>query len=251
MTTPLVVLTATTKLIGGQTRVRLNDAYVQAARAAGLAPLVLPPLEPGELEPILDAIHGVILTGGEDMDPATYRAAPSPASHEPHTKRDRCELAVVHHAREHRLPTFAICRGIQVVNVALGGTLIQDIPSERPSDINHDQSAARTERVHSVRVEPDSRLAAAMGTTAMSVNSFHHQAVARVAQGLRVTARSPDGVIEGVEWIGDEWWMLGVQWHPEELMDDALGWDRALFDAFANQARAAHPASFQRASSAT
>lgn len=251
MTTPLVALTSTTKLIGGLMRVRLNEAYVQAARAAGLAPLVLPPMDPTELAPIMDAIDGIILTGGEDLDPAEYGAVPSPATHEPHRPRDKCELALAHFARERGLPTLAICRGIQVVNVALGGTLVQDISSECPSDIDHDQSAAREARLHAVAIEPDSKLAAAVGATAISVNSSHHQALARVASGLRVTARAPDGIIEGVEWNGDDWWMLGVQWHPEELVRDASGWDRGLFSAFAEQARASQPASFQRASSAT
>ena len=238
MTTPLVALTSTTKLIGGLMRVRLNEAYVQAARGAGVVPVVVPPVDPGALGPILDAVAGVILTGGEDVDPAAYRAATSPKSLEPHRPRDACELALARAAMERGLPTLAICRGIQVVNVAFGGTLVQDIASERPSPIDHDQSAARTDRLHDVDIAPGSKLAAAVGATRISVNSSHHQAVDRAADGLSVTARSPDGIIEGVEWEGDDWWMLGVQWHPEELVGDAKEWDRGLFRAFAEQAQA-------------
>jgi putative glutamine amidotransferase len=216
-------------------RVRLNEAYVNAVRAAGLTPLILPPMEPAELEPVLAAVRGVVLTGGEDVDPAEYGAATGAKTDAPHRPRDKCELALVRLAHERRIPTLAICRGIQVVNVALGGTLIQDIASECPTTINHDQSKERTMRVHDVTIDRRSKLAAAVGDTNISVNSSHHQAVARVADGLRVTARSPDGIIEGAEWERDDWWMLAVQWHPEELVSDAQKWDRGLFRAFAER----------------
>lgn len=237
MSAPLVALTATTKEIDGMMRVRLNDAYIQAIRAAGLTPLVLPPLPPSELEPVLAAVRGVVLTGGEDVDPAEYGVS-SAGSHPPHRERDKCELGLVRLARDRNVPTLAICRGIQVVNVALGGTLVQDIPTECASKINHDQPEARAMRVHDVFIEPGSKLANAVGGTKVEVNSSHHQALARVADGLRVTAKAMDGVIEGAEWQGDYWWMLGVQWHPEELLSDASDWDRGLFRAFARQVMA-------------
>jgi len=214
-------------------RVRLNEAYVDAIRAAGLIPLVLPPLEPHELEAVATAVSGVVLTGGEDVDPAEYGAERGAKTTVIHHRRDKCELALVRLAHERRLPTLAICRGIQLVNVALGGTLVQDIPSECPSSIDHDQSDERETRVHDVSIEPQSRLAAAVGDTRISVNSSHHQALARVADGLRVTAKAPDGIVEGAEWVHDDWWMLAVQWHPEELVRDAADWDRGLFRAFA------------------
>lgn len=235
MRAPLVALTATTKEIDGMMRVRLNEAYVDAARAAGLIPIVVPPLRQHELEHVVSAVAGVMLTGGEDVDPARYRAQRHPSVEHPHAARDECELALVRLAREQQLPTLAICRGIQVMNVALGGTLIQDIRSERPSHIDHDQSANRTMRVHDVTLEADSRLAAAVGASRVAVNSSHHQSVDRVADGLRVTACAPDGIIEGVEWEGDDWWMLGVQWHPEELLRDGKPWDRGVFRAFAER----------------
>lgn len=235
MSGPLVALTATTKEIDGMMRVRLNEAYVDAARAAGLTPLVLPPLQANELEGVVAAVAGVILTGGEDVDPAAYGAPRHPKTQRPHSRRDECELALVRLAHEKRIPTLAICRGIQVVNVALGGTLVQDIPTECPSAIDHDQSAERAMRVHDVTIQKDSKLATAVGSTRISVNSSHHQSLARVADGLRVTATSPDGIIEGTEWDRDDWWMLGVQWHPEELVGDARDWDRGLFSAFARR----------------
>ena len=214
-------------------RVRLNEAYVNAIRAAGLVPLIVPPMPPSELEPVLAAVRGVVLTGGEDVDPSEYGVGTGPKTDAPHRARDKCELALVRLAHERRVPTLAICRGIQVVNVALGGTLVQDIKSECATTIDHDQSKARETRVHEVRIERQSKLAAAVGSTDITVNSSHHQALARVADGLRVTARSPDGIVEGAEWQRDDWWMLGVQWHPEELVGDDADWDRELFKAFA------------------
>ena len=233
LTTPVVALTSTTKDIGGMMRVRLNEAYVRAARSAGLIPLVLPPIEPEALGPVLDSVAGVILTGGEDVDPSEYGETASPKTDPPHRPRDKCELAVARLAHDRRVPTLAICRGIQVVNVAFGGTLIQDIASECATTIKHDQSKEREMRVHEVRIAPSSALASAVGATDITVNSSHHQAIARTADGLRVTATAPDGIIEGAEWTADDWWMLAVQWHPEELIGDAADWDRGLFRAFA------------------
>jgi putative glutamine amidotransferase len=237
MPEPLVALTATTKDIGGIMRVRLNEDYVDALRDAGLVPLILPPRDPRELDAVIDLVRGVVLTGGEDVDPAEYEARTSSKTFTPHRQRDKFELSLVRLAHERRLPTLAICRGIQVVNVALGGTLVQDIPSECPSDINHELSDARDMRVHPVAVDHGSRLAAAVGATNITVNSSHHQALARVAHGLRVTARAPDGIVEGAEWKDDDWWMVGVQWHPEELIHDDKPWDRGLFRAFAERVR--------------
>jgi putative glutamine amidotransferase len=232
---PLVALSAGTKEIGGLMRVRLNEAYVNAVRAAGLTPLVLPPLEPRELDAVASVVDGVVLTGGEDVDPSEYGEERGPMTTSIHRRRDQCELALARLAHERRIPTLAICRGIQLVNVAFGGSLIQDITLECPSPINHDQSKERETRVHDVTIEKGSMLAAAVGETGISVNSSHHQAVARIADGLRVTARAPDGIIEGAEWVKDDWWMLAVQWHPEELVRDTAEWDRGLFKAFAKR----------------
>jgi putative glutamine amidotransferase len=235
MDAPIVALSATTKEIGGLMRVRLNEAYVTAIRAAGLTPLILPPLEPSELGAVASAVKGVVLTGGEDIDPAEYGAERSEKTTDVHPMRDKCELALANLAHERRIPTLAICRGMQLVNVALGGTLIQDIASECPSNIEHDLSKERRMRVHDVSIAAGSALAAAVGDTQITVNSSHHQALARVGDGLRVTAKAPDGIVEGAEWVRDDWWMLAVQWHPEELVLDAAGWDRGLFRAFADQ----------------
>lgn len=237
MTAPLVAITATTRIIDGLPRARLNEAYLDAIRAVGLVPLIVAPMEPAELESVLGGVHGVVLSGGEDVAPSEYGAEMSPRTDAPHRPRDQCELALARMAHDRRVPTLAICRGIQVMNVAFGGTLVQDIPSECPSALKHDRADARAVRVHDARIEPGSGLERALGTHALSVNSSHHQSVARIAPGLRVTARATDGIVEGAEWVADDWWMLGVQWHPEELMKDANDWDRALFRAFAARVR--------------
>jgi putative glutamine amidotransferase len=194
-------------------------------------------LDPSEADAMLEGMAGLVLTGGEDVDPARYGAAPHPALGDVHARRDAFELALVHAARARRLPTLAICRGVQVANVALGGTLVQDLASEWANALAHDGGGARDARVHEVRVTPGSRLARALGATELPTNSFHHQSVDRVAEGAAVVATAPDGVVEALEWTRDDWWLVGVQWHPEELVRGDGPWDRALFAAFARAVR--------------
>jgi len=179
-----------------------------------------------------------VLTGGEDIDPARYGEKRHENVRTVNVARDATEAALVEEARARGTPVLAICRGIQILNVALGGTLVQDIPSQCKTQIDHDEEGARTSRTHDVAVEPGSLIAKAVGRENLSVNSFHHQSVKRVADGMRVTARSPDGVIEGIESTDDDWWVMAVQWHPEEMTDSAEPWDRGLFKAFAKQLEA-------------
>lgn len=236
---PFVIVTATTEMIRGRSRVRLNEAYTTALASVGLVPIILPPIDAAVAAASLSDIAGLVLTGGEDVDPHRFGEDPHPATGEAHAGRDAYELALARVAYEQRVPTLAICRGAQVMNVALGGTLVQDIPTQHPSEINHEQSNRRTERVHAVDVTADSRLADILGTTAISANSSHHQSIARLGEGLRVTAQSPDGIVEGVESTDPAWWMVAVQWHPEELTATPEDWDRSLFAAFANEVRTA------------
>ena len=239
MPRPLVALSATSappEGPGHPTRVRVNDAYVRALQAAGLVPLIVPPsLDDDDARALVAGVAGIVLSGGEDVNPATYGAPRHPATAPPHTGRDATERALVIAARDARRPLLAICRGIQSLNVALGGTLVQDLPSERPSVIRHARADAADQRVHGVTVQAGSRLAAALGTTHIEANSLHHQAVDRLAVMLRATAHASDGIVEGVETASDDWWVLGVQWHPEELIGDPRPWDRGIFAAFAAQ----------------
>jgi putative glutamine amidotransferase len=234
---PLVALTATTAPSDGIVRVRTNAAYVRALEAAGLVPVILPPLNAAHAERALDAVAGLVLTGGEDVAPHRYGEAPHQALGSVNEERDAWELALVANARERRLPTLAICRGIQVLNVALGGTLIQDIPSQCSAALPHAPKAGRHARVHDVFVESGSRLAEVVGTARLTVNSSHHQSVGRAADGLRISARAPDGIVEGAEWMANDWWALGVQWHPEELIQTPESWDRSLFGRFAAECK--------------
>ncbi|MHB0963464.1 MAG: gamma-glutamyl-gamma-aminobutyrate hydrolase family protein [Gemmatimonadaceae bacterium] len=242
----LVALTASSKSAttpAKYSRVRVNEAYVRALQSVGLVPLVVPPsLSPDETRAVVARVAGVVLSGGEDVDPARYGAARHPATQKPKAGRDFTELALVEAARDARRPLLAICRGLQLLNVALGGTLVQDLGMLRPGEIGHSLESSRTHRVHGVTILSGSRLAAAIGASAIDVNSIHHQAVDTLAPSLRATAYAPDGVVEAVETTGD-WWTLAVQWHPEELMEDAKPWDRAIFQAFATaceEAAAAH-----------
>jgi gamma-glutamyl-gamma-aminobutyrate hydrolase PuuD len=196
---------------------------------AGAIPVVLPRVLDG-LDATLDRLDGVVLAPGRDIDPACYGAAPSPSLAATEPERDRFELELVPRVLERGLPVLGMCRGIQILNVALGGTLVQhlgDHPEwgDHPSDpgwsawkqVEHasllQQPPAPHPR-HAIDVEPGSRLAAALGGTRADVNSFHHQALDRIADGLRVTARAPDGVVEAVEIEGAD--VLAVQWELQE-----------------------------------
>ena len=180
----------------------------------------------------MDAVDGLVLTGGEDVNPSRFGAQPHPLLKTVNDERDATEIALIHEAKRRRTPVLAICRGIQVLNVALGGTLIQDIRSECEGALDHDDGSPRKSRTHGLTLEPGSLAASALGTTSCSVNSLHHQAVKDVSPELSVTARSTDGIIEAVETKDRDWWVLAVQWHPEEMTDSPEPWDRGLFHSF-------------------
>jgi len=209
---------------------------VTALEGAGLVPLIVPPLSSASAAAaIFDSVSGLVLTGGEDVDPARYGEKRHEKVRSVSVARDATEAALIEEAKSRGIPVLAICRGIQILNVALGGTLVQDIPSQWDTKIAHDEDSPRDSRSHEISIEPGSRIAKAVGTEHCIVNSFHHQSVKRVADGMRVTARSPDGIIEGLESTDDDWWVLAVQWHPEEMTDSPEPWDRGLFNAFARQ----------------
>jgi putative glutamine amidotransferase len=226
--TPRIGISGRLAMIEGGERTGVNSAYLRSVIAAGGAPSILSPLVPtSDVPTLLDGVDGLILSGGADIDPKHYRAVPHPMLGTIEAERDTFELALFAEARARGLPVLAICRGLQLVNIALGGTLWQDLPSERGA---HPQSTRRTDRVHQVEVLPDTRLQEALGTPALAVNSFHHQAIRDLASGLVVNARASDGVIEGIEGEGDGW-LVGVQWHPEEFWPDAEAPEAGLFRA--------------------
>lgn len=234
---PVVAVTSTAdSATGAAHRVRLNSAYVSALEAAGLIPLVVPPLaSESAARDILSRVDGLVLTGGEDVEPALYEQERSPKCGTSNTARDRTEIALIKAAAEMKVPVLAICRGPQVLNVALGGSLIQDIPDEVPSALEHNAKHERAGRVHEVNIEPDSLTARAIGETTIRVNSLHHQSASRIAPSLRVTARAPDGIVEALESASNDWWVIAVQWHPEEMNESEEEWDRGIFQAFADR----------------
>jgi len=234
---PAVAVSATSDVRPGNPhRLRLNSTYIISLESAGLIPLVIPPLRSAAAaRDIVSRVDGLVLTGGEDVEPSLYGQPRSPECGVSNESRDRTEIALISAAREFRKPVLAICRGPQVLNVALGGTLIQDIPSEVPGALDHDSRDDRAARVHDVDIDAGSRIADALGATKITVNSLHHQSIRDLAPGLRITARAPDGIVEGVESADDDWWVMAVQWHPEEMNDSPEPWDRGLFKAFADR----------------
>jgi putative glutamine amidotransferase len=199
----------------------ISQPYVQAVEMSAGAPVVLPPhLEEANLHAILEHLDGLILSGGGDIQPALFGAEDNGLLWLVDERRDRAEIALARRALTQGLPLLAICRGAQVLNVAAGGTLILDIPTQIPDALTHSTVAGRPLAVvaHTVEVAADSRLAALVGAGELGVNSAHHQAVKTVGAGLTVTARAPDGVIEGLEAPAHPF-CLGVQWHPEVMVE--------------------------------
>lgn len=208
---------------------RLDD-YVESVKRAGGEPRVLS--NDDDPAGVIGELDGLVLTGGLDVDPALYGETRH-ATTETAPDRDRFEIPLSKEAVKHDLPVFAICRGLQVLNVAAGGSLVQDIPSSVRSDLQHSITQPKDHVAHTVRVAPDSRLAASLGPTAQlqtcEVNSRHHQSVGRVAPEFVVSAVSTDGVVEAIERPASPF-CVGVQWHPENFW--RTGEFSPLFEAF-------------------
>lgn len=224
----------------GETFVRAYVKNAQAIERAGGLPVLIPPtLGDDALRDLFERLDGVLLPGGEDVNPARYGAEPHPLTKGVLDARDQTEITLVHWATEADRPLFCICRGHQVFNVAMGGSLVQDIPDLMPAALTHWVRDPRDERPHPVDVEPASRLAAILGTHQLRnlpVNSIHHQGIlaADVGRDLSISALAPDGMVEGLE-LPDRRFALSVQWHPEDLTADPAM--QGLFDAFVQAAR--------------
>jgi putative glutamine amidotransferase len=244
---PLVgITTQTLQAIEGipeglPTSVVMNQRYYLAAAAAGAVPVLIPLLndDTATLREIYERLDGVLIPGGVDMDPSTY-------GEEPHEKlghldrpRDGTELQLARWAIAEKKPLLGLCRGVQVMNVACGGTLYQDIEAQIPGAIKHDCfpqfGFARDFRSHEVALTPGSKLRATMDVDRVMVNSLHHQSINKLGARLRATAVAPDGVVEGVELDGDGGFAIGVQWHPEAF-DSTDRPASLLFQAFVREA---------------
>jgi putative glutamine amidotransferase len=221
----------------GNERTGVNSAYVRSVLAAGGVPVILSPLlGPSYAPRALDGVDALLLSGGEDLDPAWYGAEQSPLCHPPSRDRDLFELALFAAARQRELPILGICRGIQLINVGLGGSLYQDLAAERPGPVAHDVAASRSTRTHEVRLAPGSRASAALGGERVGVNSFHHQAVRDLAPALVASGWTVDGLVEAAETPADAPWLLAVQWHPEEMHAEHAAPERGLFRALVEEA---------------
>ena len=220
------------------------DKYLRAVESAGGEPvLVSLVLSPEELKRVAANLDGFLLTGSPaDVDPAHFGAKRHPATVDADTARERTDFALLEHALGTGKPVLAICYGVQSLNVFLGGSLIQDIPSEIGSKICHSPekvatpgSAERVDPTHGALFDAG-RVLELSGAPRANVNSSHHQSVHKPGRGLRITAHAPDGVVEAVEWTGDSNWVVGVQWHPERMPADALA-----LALFRDLVTAAHP----------
>jgi len=209
---------------------RIADAYVNAVLKAGGTPILIPLVtDETALEEIVSLIDGLILSGGGDIDASLYGEESHPSVESYDLERDRYDIALVKLAVERQLPIFGICRGNQLINVAFGGNLIQDIPSQlSESTVNHNQEEAREIATHSIKIKPESRLYQIARAEQIMVNSFHHQSIKDIAPGFEAVARAEDGVIEAIESTEGKV-ILGVQWHPE---NGAVAGDSFMIDLF-------------------
>lgn len=208
--------------------------YINSIKRAGGVPLVIPMTsDTVELARILEVIDGLVMTGGEDIDPLKwFNEEPVRALGKIAPERDEFDITLIRMAVEKGLPVLAICRGEQALNVALGGTLYQDIPSQVDGTfVKHSQNAPSTYGTHTIDIDKNSKLYTILGFESVAVNSFHHQAVKDVAEGFKITARAKDGVVEAIEKEGDQF-VVGVQFHPEGMVSRGDDTFLPLFEAF-------------------
>jgi putative glutamine amidotransferase len=217
---------------------RADLDYVEGVVGAGGVPVVLPPVGDERVAgAVVRSLDGLLLSGGSDLDPGYYGEEPELELGPTLPERDTFEMALVGLALRRGIPVFGICRGMQVLNVALGGTLYQDLPSQWDGDVlKHRQATPKWQPSHEVEVRADSYIAEVMGREVVKVNSYHHQGIKDLAEGLVATGHSTDGVIEAVE-ANDfsERWLLGVQWHAE-AMRGAGPQQESLFEAHVSAA---------------
>ena len=215
----------------------LSAFYIDSVVAGGMTPLMFPSsLDPEEAERLVGLVDGVVVSGGDDIDPATYGET-NTASTRVSSDADLFEIAIVEAARSQGKPLLAICRGLQLLNVALGGTLEQEVTSEAGiHDLINDDHEEMNARRHVVVFGSDSILSEIYGTDEAKVNTLHHQGVGRIADGLIVEGRTDDGLVEAARCDGP-WWALGVQWHPERLEGDHQKIFAAFRDAISSSAQ--------------
>ena len=212
-------------------KVSINQDYLEGILRAGGTPVLFPITDDAErMAALLDQVDGLMLPGGEDLDPAIYGETKLPCCGEIVPRRDAMEIPLCREALKRGMPILAICKGLQVLNCALGGSLYQDLEEQFGKDLRHPRYEVPRESVHDVEVQAGTLLASIVEAGRMGVNSRHHQGIKKLGEGLRINATAPDGLIEGVEVEGRNF-ALGVQWHPESLCDHDER-QQKIFDAF-------------------
>ena len=211
---PLIGISAS----GAKGSSRLNATYTQAIAKAGGAPVIIPELsDPEALRSILDGLDGLVISGGADVNPLWYGESPRQALGGVEPARDLYELRLIKLATDRRMPVLGICRGLQLLNVAFGGSLYQDIPSQYPDHIGHNQDMPGAYGSHKAYIQAGTKLAEILGEDSVAVNSFHHQSIKALAPIFKVAALAPDRVVEAID-AYPERPIFGVQWHPEGLV---------------------------------
>lgn len=235
----IAIATGTSRTTEGNFQAQISYSYLYSVLAAGGAPFLLPPLDdPEALDACLEAAEGLVLSGGPDLDPSLFGQSPHPMLEPAKGPRASFDVRLCRRAFEFHIPILGICRGCQVVNVAFGGSLHQDILTAFPeSPLVHRRRIPPYYVPHPVRVEPGSLLRSVVGADVIETNSAHHQAVDEPGEGLRPVAWTDDGIIEGIEWVGDSRFLLGIQWHPEKMAEESDGPHRALFHALVEAAQ--------------
>jgi putative glutamine amidotransferase len=233
MTKPIIGIGSDLALKQGERdRAFAYTTYVDSLRRAGAVPVLIPP-QPENAALVLDSLDGLLLAGGDDCDPSAYGEERHSTVDPMDPRRQANDVSLATLARTRGVPTLGICLGVQVMNVAAGGTLIQDIASSVDTEIDHASEPSDRHR-HDVLIENGTRLAAILGGRELNVNSSHHQAIKELGSGLRVTAQAPDGIIEGLEDPTHPFY-VGVQWHPEDMPEESSA--KTLFGAFVEAAR--------------
>ncbi|WP_062232183.1 gamma-glutamyl-gamma-aminobutyrate hydrolase family protein [Fictibacillus sp. FJAT-27399] len=214
---PMIMITVSSAEHNGNQSSILHRKYSDAIIQAGGLPVLLPSVNQGLTEQMILKCDGIVLPGGDDVDPFFYQQHPTPELGIVNRTQDEFEIQAVRLAEQNKKPLLGICRGMNIINVALGGTLIQHIPAETEQPVKHKQQAPRNIPTHEVSIKKSSFLHELAGTPTLQVNSFHHQSVKSAAPPLLPCAFAPDGIVEAIKSRNKDHFILGVQWHPEEL----------------------------------
>jgi len=214
---PIIAISSDFTVDKSRERCAVNTDYTNAITEAGGIPAVLPPLSAEDISDALARVDGLLLTGGADINPARYGQEPHEKTKFLNPRREEADIALARTAIDMDLPVLAICLGAQIVNVACGGDLVQDIESQLASPLKH-SSVAQPKPMHEVTIDSGTKLHSVLGVSRLETNSSHHQAMRNIGNGLLINAHAPDDIIEGVEAI-DKRFVIAVQWHPERMTD--------------------------------